>query len=463
MTDLIELTISSDYVKDWDTWCGIRELVQNAIDAQDDGFPMEIDHDGRDTLTIRNKGAWLDRSVLLLGETSKKDREDQRGQFGEGLKLGILALLREKRIVYILNGKEIWAPILTFSDKFNREILAFQVSDYQEEEHDLTIRVGISLGDWEVLRERFLFLCPKYQALRSDYSGFQGMEALLDEDQKSKIYYKGIYVETNDQFKLGYNLVGKEKIDRDRNVIHWYDLRNSTSTFWRYIDQVDGASFEQRVDMLYMLLAQGANDVAYISNLPVASRVYEGLWTRWIDNHGLGVPTSTTGETKQIQAHGLEPTITTESMVKALLPDGYNELLKKRGSQVKKTWQRSELSIEEKNNLSIALNALSNVYHNIIEFAGSNKLAEVSLDEETKIPVHVADFHGENIYGLAFYNPFRIFISKTNLSNLYITLGTLIHEVSHYYGLDGELSHVRAIENSWQRLSEKLNILHPPN
>jgi hypothetical protein len=80
-----QLTISAGYVEDWGLHEGVREIIQNALDGQQDGCPMTIDHSG-DTLTVSNQGARLDRSVWLLGNSSK-NADSHRGHFGEGLKL----------------------------------------------------------------------------------------------------------------------------------------------------------------------------------------------------------------------------------------------------------------------------------------------------------------------------------------------------------------------------------------
>jgi len=61
-------------------------------------------------LRIENEGAHLSREALLFGTTSKMGRADLIGKFGEGLKLGVLALVRAGRPVTIRSGSEVWNP-----------------------------------------------------------------------------------------------------------------------------------------------------------------------------------------------------------------------------------------------------------------------------------------------------------------------------------------------------------------
>lgn len=92
----IELSITTTYCPDWSSWEGIRELIQNARDAEvQHGATMSVVHrpDTR-TLVITNEGVTLSREALLFGNTSKVGRSDMIGHFGEGMKVGILALLR---------------------------------------------------------------------------------------------------------------------------------------------------------------------------------------------------------------------------------------------------------------------------------------------------------------------------------------------------------------------------------
>jgi hypothetical protein len=91
--------ISPDYVTGWTTERAIAKLIANAIDADPETYAVEWS-DG--TLTITDHGATgVGSSGLVLGVSSKRDRDDVIGQFGEGLKIGLLVLLRDAKVSHI--------------------------------------------------------------------------------------------------------------------------------------------------------------------------------------------------------------------------------------------------------------------------------------------------------------------------------------------------------------------------
>ncbi len=97
------LSISSQYVPSWGPYEACREILQNACDSQQDGHPMHISHNpATGMLTIANSGVRLDRSVWLLG-ISSKTAGGYRGQYGEGFALGMVALVRAGRTCRIVN------------------------------------------------------------------------------------------------------------------------------------------------------------------------------------------------------------------------------------------------------------------------------------------------------------------------------------------------------------------------
>lgn len=111
-----ELPISPNYVSNWSIKEAIREILQNAIDSDKNGYKKEISYNKYDkSLHIKNYGITLSTSTLVLGCSSKKDIDGMIGKFGEGYKLALVVLLREGYIVNIINGGEIWLP--SFKDR----------------------------------------------------------------------------------------------------------------------------------------------------------------------------------------------------------------------------------------------------------------------------------------------------------------------------------------------------------
>ena len=55
-----------------------------------------------------NKYTSLHKRILLLGYSKKSQKREVIGQFGEGLKIGALALVREGRVVSMETGEDKW-------------------------------------------------------------------------------------------------------------------------------------------------------------------------------------------------------------------------------------------------------------------------------------------------------------------------------------------------------------------
>ena len=90
MNELV-FPISLDYLgkeASWGPWHIVRELGQNAFDADPD-FRVFKDNG---TLVVEDGGESLEERHLILGVTEKDEAD--RGKFGEGLKLALLILTR---------------------------------------------------------------------------------------------------------------------------------------------------------------------------------------------------------------------------------------------------------------------------------------------------------------------------------------------------------------------------------
>ncbi|RMX55759.1 hypothetical protein pdam_00015518, partial [Pocillopora damicornis] len=75
------------------------------------------------------------RKVLLLGFSKKASNKEVIGQFGEGLKVGALALVREGRVVTMKTGKERWRFGLSHDETFDEEVLTVFVDGSLLEEN----------------------------------------------------------------------------------------------------------------------------------------------------------------------------------------------------------------------------------------------------------------------------------------------------------------------------------------
>lgn len=82
-----ELTLTPNYVSDWNFNDALRELIQNGTDQEvlDPDNEFQIDYSQKEkVLRLKNRKSVLKINTLLLGRSSKANNEDTVGQFGEG-------------------------------------------------------------------------------------------------------------------------------------------------------------------------------------------------------------------------------------------------------------------------------------------------------------------------------------------------------------------------------------------
>ncbi len=208
MSEVIQLPIHEDYVKDWGIWEAVRELLQNAIDSSlETGEDFQFfTHMGEDpSIEIKTMGASLARRTLVLGCSEKAD--NSIGQFGEGYKLALLVLTRMGKEVIITQLEEVWTVSMEYSSVFDTKILTITIIEREPMESDEFIHIRINNlepEDIELINERYM-PCQT--------------EAKIIEDRPGEIFLHGLYVTTIEEMEYGYNFkVGQIPINRDRNM-----------------------------------------------------------------------------------------------------------------------------------------------------------------------------------------------------------------------------------------------------
>src|SRR4051812_6923729 len=106
------LSLDCNNLPNWGAREGIRELLQNGIDAETEfSAPLSVRYrTDTSTLVIENKGAVIPLKALLTGYSTKRDKPNLRGKYGEGLPQGVLTLIRAGHSVKIRTGSEVWVP-----------------------------------------------------------------------------------------------------------------------------------------------------------------------------------------------------------------------------------------------------------------------------------------------------------------------------------------------------------------
>ena len=417
----IELTLSSSYCPSWSTWEGVRELLQNAKDAETEfSAPMDVLYDAtKEQLTIKNSNAYLPHEALLFGYSTKPGKPALIGQFGEGLKIGILALVRAGHGVQVFSGAECWTPALQQSTSFQtQKVLAFEITqDNDKGAVEIEIN-GISPAFYAELQTRILWLNDEKKELAANTS------IIFDKASAGSIYCKGIFVSSNSKFTYAYNF-NDVTLDRDRKMVSGQDVCYNTALAWANAVVEEPAL----IDDVYRMLNHNEEDVKnlhcysyYFAN--EAKESFEALFHKTYGAKSL--PCADLGSAKQLEHFGIKGVVTSPSFFRfweSTIGTTKDALVNLRAS-TSKIWQLDELTPEERGNLEAA-------YFIITNSTSLDKLSVVSYKDETT---------------MGSWKNGEIELNQNILHSLQTTVETLLHEFSHNSGGDGDFSHTRAME-----------------
>lgn len=419
----IELTVTPDYVS-WGLWEGIRELVQNWKDADTKGKVGKISYDPeKQTLKLRNEGAELSRNVLLLGFSTKRGHADQAGQFGEGMKLGCLGLVKHGCAVTIRTGAEQWKPELDESKKFpGQKVLIFDVRNGMKDLGKTEVTVsGIPPKRWKEISDLFLFLSeiPEEDIIRCKSGSI-----LLDPNRAGEVYVKGIFVDKVAGMKYGYDV--NEKItDRDRGMVNTFNLKWEAGRMW---NEAMGKGEKFVAKRIFKLLDDGAPDAEYIdthSSIETEDAVVKSFEEEYGED---AIPVSDMAESREMQFLGQ----------KTVVVDG----------SLRKIVERKKGSMEEKK--EALRNAITKRYSadeiTPEEWAILDRTVElvrVAVPVLSLKNVQVVEFGDTNLRGR--FEDGVAMIRREELKSLRSALFVGIHEWAHAAGGDGSADHANAM------------------
>lgn len=296
----VPLSITRAYRPDWALWEGVRELVQNAKDAETEfEAPFSITHNGS-KLLIMNEGCELSHRALLLGETTKAERDDLIGRWGDGLKIGVLALIRSGHPVTIKSGDEIWHPSIEPAPEYDgAEVLTFNIRKSRMFRRNVEVEIeNIDRATWLVLAKRFRFLPgEEYANVVSTYSG----SLLLDEP--GMLYVKGIFVEKVSNMEYGYDFNNVE-LDIDRQTVQSW----SRDSACRILFERAMREKPELVNDLYRMILAGSKDIqGYRYHAFDCEDAREPLRQKWIQEHGTGtIPVADEDATLELEHLGVK-------------------------------------------------------------------------------------------------------------------------------------------------------------
>lgn len=312
-------TISADYVPGWSLFEGIRELVQNGLDAADKGFRFDIVYlRDKEELLLYNENTSITRSNLLLGNTSKREDDTQRGFWGEGFKVGVLALIRCGKKVMISNGinNEIITPSIDqHPDYGGTNVLCFNTgqSDILPiDQNKLIFKVsGVTPKEVSEIKDKFL----DWRGLElGDYLKTDVGKVLLQEQYKGMVFARGIYVCSIDKLEYGYDF-HELKLGRDRNIAAHHDIVWDSSKIWSRLAKTHGKD-----DLVIKMLESDApdiQDIHYFNNDKLKKSARENFFSSGDEKL---YPCSSEYQRKEVASLGLKPVFVSETHRKVLEP-----------------------------------------------------------------------------------------------------------------------------------------------
>jgi hypothetical protein len=416
----IPLSLSRKYVPTWGIEEVVRETIQNALDGEDDGFPMSVEY-GNGVLRVRNEGARLSTKVLLLGN-STKSATTHRGHFGEGLALSLMVAAREGLDLKVINRDESWTPKIEFNQTFDDDSVTVHTHQRQIDSGFLTVEIPMGSGLWDRLEKRFLKLSPAKNVTKT-----AAADILEDEDRKGQVFVRGIYVMTDPKLEYGYNL-HDVATDRDRKIINHWDLRYKLSYAWQ-----EAALY--KTNILFGMLENDKSDIASMGTYMDAT-AKTALVTEFTTKYGTeAVAVRTMAEAREAEHIGRRAVVVPDTLV-GILESEMGTLTARKDEHEKSVTKRyswSDLSDMEKGRL--------NTYLPLFDDA-AKKLG--IRDASSRF--NVVDFGSEKILGL--HKGGDIFISRKVVMDASPRefIATFIHEMAHDEGGDASASHERMIE-----------------
>ena len=435
-----ELSMNERYAPSWGEWEGIREFVQNLLDSDDMGYGMEVDHKAG-WLTLCNRGCRLDTSAWLLGKTSKRGTS-QRGEHGDGLKVGTLALIRAGVEVKIFNNDEIWTPALERSEAFAGETVLVirtrkrRADDYGDRgQSDFTVKIKVSKEEWNEYRQKFLPLADITAAQRTVIPGEGSL--LIGPEWKGKIFARGIYICT-EQLEYGYDFDGLE-LDRDRQRVSQWDLHYHISALMATLAKRDGTW----AATTYAMLTAEQGDVADLGNqMDYRHADYASqIAACFAAEHGKdAVPVADGGEADKVAHFGLQAVVVPRNLGK-VLSKTYGELDRILSKALDDSGKRILVADLEP--------AERSVYRQVINLLGLANVATWEMMEEIRVFEFAAGAAAPA--GTYHADSGEIRIRRDVLGTVNDFLGVAIHELAHVSGM-GE-DHLRSVEAAWRRVA----------
>lgn len=380
----ITLGVTANYCKDWTIEDAIREIIANALDASK---KLDISWNGG-IATVRDYGKGFKATGLLIGESTKTASDI--GQFGEGLKVGAMVLLRNgqrivaeslgKRYVFTMESSIVGTPVLTIA-----------ISASTPFGKGTRVTFTCSEAELDSAKQRFLKLSPRpmFEKDILDHAG--------------AIYVQGLLTDTVDSI-LGYNLHSKECMNRDRTTTNRDTVEREIGKLLKHCKSHDAIE-----KVIKWCGSDGGNNKIVEGGLYITSR-HPRLWKKVFHEVYGKTACLGKGNTERAMYMGFQP---------VQMPHGIAYLLDNCGvansdSATKKDASKSSrvtMNALQRANLTKAKRILQPIF-------------EPDLTAKYSIRVCTMEANGEREGNV-------LRINVTQLDSLQATISTLLHEFCH--------------------------------
>lgn len=322
MAETYELTLTENYVSDWNFYDAIRELIQNGTDQEildkSNHFDMIYDP-GEKVLRFINATSKLKINTLLLGRSSKTNNSDTVGQFGEGYKIAALVLNRIGKTftIYNNNKNEVWTSKFTNSKKWLEKILQFTVTKKETDNKGLVIEVGnVTYWEYEGIADIWL---QRYEE-KNDVEKIPTMygEILLNDELSGRIFVNGLSVNSKNEMHYGYNFKPKYiKLERDRRTCDDWEMGYVTT---RMICEavLAGSLSIYEVTKLADMDAKDIYHMSFTYYEENVAKVKELLLQQFDAQYLDSIPVETQEEYNRVKTYGGKPVIVPQPIARML-------------------------------------------------------------------------------------------------------------------------------------------------
>jgi hypothetical protein len=435
-----ELSIESSYLPAWGVWEGVREIIQNGKDAETEhNAKLSVSH-SKGTLLITNVGTTIPLESLLLARTSKQGKDELIGQFGEGLDLGLLALVRAGRSVKVRTGDQVWKPVIAKSKSFDADVLWIEHTGGRKYQNRAQFEIEVTAAEWEEYKKNFMFLGGVSD---DDVITTERGRLLLSKDLKGCLYVKGIFVQYDPKVGYGYDYV-HASVDRDRKMVSTWDKNWENSKIWlEAVNKNPDALF----DSFFQLLQDENSDLDglgdyHLSGLSEAT--VNLVVDKFVAMHGSNaVPVENLEQSRELEHLGRLGVVTPKAL-RMVVQSKQGSLSEVQASLRKETttcYSWHELSELEKSNLKLGIALIESIE----DYPSAVGLLRL---------VSIVDFRSDTLLGQ--FKEGNIFLSKKILTDREETIATLVHEFAHFGGGDGAYGHVAMMERLWKGVVKAL-------